>query len=284
MYNRRLVRSGAASHTVSLPSSWIKRNKLNKGDTLHIKEHDNKLTITTQADQPQEQKEITIEIENKDIGTIRRETIAAYINNNSIFTFIGNIPQNLPQLKSILDNFLALEIIEQTNKRLVAKDFLNLKEFSPQTIIRRMDMLTRSMLLDAEKETPETLELTDYEVDKLYFLTSRLFRANLTNSSKVDNIEAFNMWWIAKNLENIADAVKKIRINDKSAKYFLKAKHYYIDCATAYFKHDKQAADTLMAVRAEIILNFDELKSTDRDFLKQIVNTSRNIAKAAVDF
>ena len=43
---RRLVKSGAASHTISLPKNWLDKNKLNKGDILYINEKsDRELTL-----------------------------------------------------------------------------------------------------------------------------------------------------------------------------------------------------------------------------------------------
>ncbi len=281
---RRLVKSGAASHTLALPIAWIQKNRLKKGDLLSVTEQDNRLVISTATDQPAEQKAVTIELEKKDIGTVRRETIAAYLNNATVFTFTGDITALLPEIKKVLDNFLALEIIEQTPKRLVAKDFLNLREFSPPTIVRRMDMLVRSMLDDVTQKQAAALELTDYEVDKLYFLISRLFRATLAQAGS-SSLGLFSQWWLAKNLENIADAAKNLapHMTKETAKHLASARAYYLDCAAAYFKGDKRAADQLMAARADRIREFDTITSHGRELLKQMVNTSRNIAKSVVD-
>ena len=281
---RRLVKSGAASHTLALPIAWIQKNRLKKGDLLSITEQDNRLVISTSTEQPAEQKAVTIELEKKDIGTVRRETIAAYLNNATIVTFTGDITALLPEIKKILDNFLALEIIEQTPRRLVAKDFLNLKEFSPPVVVRRMDMLVRSMLDDVTQKQAAALELTDYGVDKLYFLISRLFRATLAQGGS-GSLELFSQWWLAKNLENIADAAKNLapHMTKETAEHLASARAYYLDCAAAYFKGDKRAADQLMAARADLISEFDAVASNGRELLKQMVNTSRNIAKSVVD-
>jgi len=240
--------------------------------------------ISTSTEQPAEQKAVTIELEKKDIGTVRRETIAAYLNNATIVTFTGDITALLPEIKKILDNFLALEIIEQTPRRLVAKDFLNLKEFSPPVVVRRMDMLVRSMLDDVTQKQAAALELTDYGVDKLYFLISRLFRATLAQGGS-GSLELFSQWWLAKNLENIADAAKNLapHMTKETAEHLASARAYYLDCAAAYFKGDKRAADQLMAARADLISEFDAVASNGRELLKQMVNTSRNIAKSVVD-
>lgn len=283
---RRLVKSGAASHTVALPIEWIRKNKLEKGALLHITEKDNALVISTQMEAKREQREITIPLEQKDIGTVRRETIAAYINNYSMFTFVGDVAGRLSELRKVLDNFLALEIVEQTSQKLVAKDFLNLQEFSLATTVRRMDMLTRSMLDEARRGplATESLELTDYEVDKLFFLVSRLFRSHL-NDSAPHRLESFSSWWLAKNLENVADVAKQIapHMTKDVVKPFESARRYYVNCSTAFFKNDKGMADALMAQRAELVEEFDAVTSNARELLKQIVNTSRTVAKIVMD-
>ena len=51
MHARKLVKAGSASHTVSLPKSWLEKNMLKKGDTIFIIEKsDSELTINTLRD------------------------------------------------------------------------------------------------------------------------------------------------------------------------------------------------------------------------------------------
>lgn len=288
MHIRRLVKSGTASHTIALPKEWIEKNKLKKGNLLYINEKDNQLILSAeQKEEPAKYKEITITIDNKYIGTIRRETISAYINNYNIFTFIGNINKNIESIRRILDNFLALEIIEQTDKKLVAKDFLNLSEFSLDTTIRRMDMLTRSMLSDAKKGKQESkaISLMDFEVDKLFFLLSRLIRSNLKNeSSKVNHVEALSLWWLAKNIESIADSAKYLceSLSKQELPLFEEAESYYKEAITSYFKKDRANADKLIMQKNILLEKSEKLKN--KELLKQIINGSRNISKIVLDF
>ena len=285
MQIRKLVKSGVTSHTLSLPKGWIEKNKLKKGDLLYIKEENNNIVISAKEKQEAPKyKEITITTDNKDIGAIRRETISAYINNYHIFTFIGNINKNIEDLRKILDNFLALEVVEQTDKKLVAKDFLNLQEFSLDNTIRRMDMLTRSMLADTKKQQSKAIVLRDFEVDKLFFLISRLVRSNLTNEiSTVGNIEAMSMWWLAKNIESIADASKYLseKFTKENLRLFEEIENYYKEAIKAYIKKDKGLADKLIAQRVSLLEKAEKQKN--KELLKQLVNNSRNIAKIVLD-
>lgn len=287
---RKLVKSGAASHTVSLPIDWISKNKLKKGDTIYIEEKNNELKISAQNNQQkQNTKEISIEVDNKEISTIRRQTISAYINNYAVFTFHGNsLNQKLKDVRKILDNFLALEIIDHTATKLVAKDFLNLSEFSLQNTVRRMDMLSRSIIEDAKKgkEEYDSLQLRDFEVDKLFFLISRLTRSNLSNpASSISNIKSHLTWWLAKNLESVSDAAKNYSkdSNKETEALFKKIQEYYLDCSKAYFTNNKQLADEMIEKRISLLKECDSLKDDKKHLLKEMINSSRNIAKIMLD-
>ncbi|MBR9692104.1 phosphate uptake regulator PhoU [Candidatus Woesearchaeota archaeon] len=287
---RKLVKSGAASHTIALPKDWLTKNKLNKGDLLYIVERDNELVISSETKQPkQSTKEISVEIDDKEINTIRRQTISAYINNYHLFTFHGNsLNKKLEEIRKILQNFLALEIVEQTATKLVAKDFLNLQEFSLPNTIRRMDMLTRSIITDAKKGKKESqaLQFRDYEVDKLFFLISRLIRANLSDpASKLSNVKAMSTWWLAKSLESVSDSAKNISqyFNKDIEEFYNEAEQFYLECIKAYVKSDKELADNMIAERVKLLKKCDNIKGEQKQLLKGLINNSRNIAKIVLD-
>ena len=288
---RKLVKSGAASHTISLPKEWITKNKLKKGDLIYIQEDKNQLIITTDNKEPEQetQKEIVIQVDKQEINTLRRKTIEAYMNNYHLFTFIGeSLNEKLEDIRKILQNFLALEIVEQTSTKLVAKDFLNLKEFSLPNTLRRMDMLTRSILSDAKKGKKEakTLYFRDFEVDKLFFLITRLIRSHLTNQHmNISNVQSLSTWWLAKTFESIADSGKNLSHHwDNNIKeVYEEIEQYYLKCSKAYFKKDKELADQMIQKRIELLQKLDRIKYDHIHLLKSLVNHSRNVAKIILD-
>lgn len=291
MQTRKLVKTGAETYTLSLPKSWVKENKLTKGSTLYIKENIGKLEITPDSKEEKEKKETTITLDDKEINTIRRETISAYINNTTEFLFIGeSLTKKLEEIRKILNNFLALEIVEQTQTRMVVKDYLDMKEFSLDNIIRRMDMLVRSMIADSKESAKDkgitnSIMLRDYEVDKLFFLLSRLVR-----SRKIDSKQAIGYWWMAKNLENIADHVKELSQKfeatqeDKIPTIYSKIEEYYKEAIKAYFNKDKNLADNLIARRGTLLPECEQTKDKELSCkLKDLVDQARNIAKIVLD-
>jgi phosphate uptake regulator len=148
MHIRKLVKAGQTSHTVSLPKEWISKNELKKGDTVYIHpKSDTELLVSAEkTTKMPSKKEITINIEGKDIDTIQRDITSAYLNNYNTITLLGeNITSRTKAIRKILHDFVALEISEQTSMRIIAKDLLNMQEISLYKTINRMDLIIRTM-------------------------------------------------------------------------------------------------------------------------------------------
>ena len=58
---RKIVKQGAATMMVSLPSKWVKKNNLEKGDEVDIDEQDKELIITPEK-KVEKKKQVTIDI------------------------------------------------------------------------------------------------------------------------------------------------------------------------------------------------------------------------------
>jgi phosphate uptake regulator len=151
-----------------------------------------------------------------------------------------------------------------------------------------MDMLTRSIITDEKKgkEEYQALYYRDFEVDKLFFLISRLIRSHLTaQTAGINNIQAHTMWWLAKNLESISDCAKNLSkdFSPDIEEIYNEIEQYYLDCAKAYFKNDKSLADEMIEKRGKLLDKCDKLNNEKKYLLKETVNHSRNIAKIILD-
>jgi len=279
MHVRKLVKAGRASHTISLPKSWLDKNQLKKGDTIFIQEKsDAELVLrTSQDDEKQEQKEITIEVDNKSIGSIQREITSAYVNNYSKINLAGkSISQQSKKLRDVIHHFVALEVDEQTSSKISAKDLLNLNEISIEKTIRRMDMTLRSIMQDTAaaisgKKIEESIEQRDNDVNRLYFLLFRLLKGALNSQKiaqnfKITNNDILSIWYLTVNVENIADNTKTIsklvdKINDKELLKDVCADilRAYTDVMKAYYNKNKQIADEVASRRIDIFTKSTKL-------------------------
>lgn len=313
MHIRKLVKAGQASHTVSLPKSWLEKNNLKRGDVVYLKEiSDKEITIRPDAqEQAAEQKEITIEIDKKELDTVQREITAAYLNNYNTISLLGDsIAEKTKEIRKMLHDFVALEITEQTSKRIVAKDLLNLKEISVDKTIKRMDMIARTMLEDTTavidgKEVHESIIFRDFDINKLYFLLTRLLKSATKNNATAESIcikkeDILPVWYLSINLENLADDVKRIcelikSINTKHlsniAKVIGKISTSYAEAMKAYHSSNKELADKIARQRTDLVNASAELitKNSPAELvelvenLKTISTIISNIARITID-
>ena len=265
MHIRKLVKAGESSHTVSLPKSWLQKHNLSKGDTVFITEQPDVLLISPQSGiRIKNEKSKEISIANKDIATIQREITGAYVNNYNTITLVGPIDECAKEIREVVHEFVALEITEQTSKRIVAKNMLNIEEVSGEQTLRRMDMIIRSMFLDL-KEMPKnihkSLVVRDLDVNRLYFLMLRILKLALEDNAAataigIDKKDILTVWDMTTCLENIADAMKNISsLAVQEKKWFVEActivESSYLKAVKAYYTNNKELAHAIAQSREE---------------------------------
>jgi len=305
MIIRKLVKAGQASHTISLPKEWLDKHKLSKGDLVYLYERGDKemvITPESKADEPLPLKEISINVDNKELSTISREITSAYVNNYNTITLLGqSVTQKTKDIRKILHDFVALEVADQTSNSIVAKDLLNLKEISIDKTVRRMDMLVRSMLQDsiAAVENPDlaqSVAMRDYEVNRAYFLLMRLLKSSLSNKQVADFFElsssrVLSYYYLTINLENYADTIKhlseslttKEKKKDKVKDVLQQVEKNYLDVMKAYFTKDKKLADNVALQRENLMNLASELPAGPSELFKGMVTLTNNIARLVMD-
>ena len=228
METRRIISFGTSSFVVSVPKTWIRENNLKKGDLIHIEDRKDELILSLGAGGKQEEpKRTLIEVDNKDLKLIRIEIVSAYLNNYDIIDIAGRQLEKLaPQVKGLIRNLTGLEIIQQTATKITAKDLLNLKEISIRTLIRRMDNITRSMLIDSidcfSTDHFESIYERDMDVNRLVFLAFRVIRASMANPKlakhvAIGNLELMYSRDIIMRIEKIGDQTKRIARHIRNA-------------------------------------------------------------------
>ncbi len=226
---RKLISFGKTSYVLSLPKEWVLRNKLNKGDLISVDENEGNLVLSSKTTEAKpEPKEITIEVDGKDVKHVRREIIQAYINNFNTIKILGeDLKDKAIEIRDMLQNLMALEIMEQTSKKIIVKDFMSMDKISIRNLIRRIDIITRAMMIDAwdtlKEDNYQSICHRDEDVNRLTFLVFRSVKYILDNpvalkSSGMDYFSLLKHWDMALNLEKIADGCKRISRNFRKMK------------------------------------------------------------------
>ncbi len=280
MEYRKIIKFGNSSHVVSLPNVWLKRNKLNKGDTIYFEENgDSELIFTPKlSKQEKELKEIIINTNDKKVDRVKREIISAYLNDYTTIKISGdNIRKYEDDVRQTIQNLMALEIVEQGNNFIIAKDFLDINTISVDTIVRRMDTILRSMMEEIKnaKKNTNFLQIVnrDEDVNRLMFLGIRILRSSLKDPStakslKITSYQVLEHWSIMNNIEKIADETKrlaryldKIKREDKETfekilSLYAKIETTYLDAMKAYYNQDIELAFSLSSAKKNLAEEF----------------------------
>jgi len=273
---RKLVGFGKGSFIISLPKQWVDKHKLKKGDLIAVEESNDGLLLGTgNGDERKEDSMITIDVDNKDMDQIKTEIISAYINNYNVIGITSkNLNDRAKHIKAILNDLSGFEIINQSNTKIIAKDLINIKEIPIELLIRRMDNITRAMIIDAMEcfdrcGDPESIIHRDDDINRLHFLAFRIVRSALKNVrvAKVLQTSPLRLYTeniITTNIERIADNVKRIcralsdsKLDEKWMKelksIFRKTKEGYIDVMKSYYTKNKDLALTLEQKNKDLI-------------------------------
>ncbi|MBS3166727.1 phosphate uptake regulator PhoU [Candidatus Woesearchaeota archaeon] len=271
---RKLIKFGNETYIVSLPKPWILKNRLKKGDNIFITEESDSLTITPEFKKPiKPAYEIIIDIENKSNERVLREIISAYINNYSTVTLKSkNIGKRSVELREIIHRLIALEIVEEDDTKIIAKDFLNLNDISLTDLIRRKDTIIKTMFGETPsiplKVSINSIISRDNDMNRMTFLALRVIKSALQDQTlqKALNhtpIELFDLWIVGYHLEKLSEEIMKIakifieiELSKQKEKQVLniykKISKFYNITMTAYYKKDVQLAYSVSDERAFI--------------------------------
>ncbi len=288
MEYRKLISFGKNSFVISIPKTWVVQNKLVKGDVVCVTEADTNLVLSKkEMDKDEIEKEITIIVDKKSVVYIAREVVSAYILNHRKIVLKGNeLKTKIRDLQNIIQNMIALEIMEQTSDSMVAKDFLNMDKVSITELIRKMDVVTRIMLKDLttifQEDNYENMNDRDRDVNRLYFLLYRSVLYNLDNPSKaiknfhLKAIDLLRMKFAGFHIEAIADEVRRtarfaraLKLTAEKRKevenIFNKLNNLYLETLKAYYNQDTTLALKLSDEKQSIDLDIEKL---EKDIMK----------------
>jgi len=312
MDSRRLIKFGKNSFVISLPKDWINENKLKKGDLIFLdNETDELKLLPNKKEYEKELKKTIIEVKNKPIKRIKTEIVAAYLTNSHIIEIKGKLlHKQAKQIKEIVRNLSGLEIMELSSDKIIAQDLLDETDVSIKDIIRRVDMMTRSMLDDAvislEKDYYETLFYRDMDINRLVYMSYRVMRfalgdPRIAKEMGVTPIDILQNWMIILHIEKLSDQTKRIARSAKKMKIkqkdlnelkdiFKKIKQEYLNAMKAFYTKDIDLAHKTIEENREIITKCNRFSEKHKDyiltniteFLRIICSASKHIARSVI--
>ena len=225
---RKLQQTPDGTYLVTIPKAWAKRVGLGAGSVVSYEERqDGRLLLSPKIDEERAPLEVVLEAS----PFVRREIIERYLLGYDIIRVQSKdnlSPAVREEVRRTTKRLVGLEVVEEDSRRVVLQCLVEPSLLNPERILRRLEMLSMPMQLDAVQsflssngELSKGVVERDEEVDRWYFLLVRLVRAAIADTYllekiKVSSVDCLDFRLLASYIENFADYAVTIAENTQS--------------------------------------------------------------------
>ncbi len=208
---RKVVQIAGFTKVVSLPSEWVKKNKIEKGDELDVSERGTFLLVTTINNQEQV-KRAHIDASKIDTRTIWPLISLIHKTGYHEIKLVGISKKVMQTIhEKVSSSLLGFEVIEQTNDYCLIKNIAEGMPTNFNSILRKIFLVTTSQARQCLEFISKNDNYAMNEVIKLEQTNDKLtnFSERLLNDEAItleNRYEYFIVWL----LENIGDGYKLI--------------------------------------------------------------------------
>jgi len=223
METRKVQVTGGSTFTVSLPKDWARTNGVSAGSIVEFHSEGDMLLLSPRRED--ERVEGTLDITGlSEDHELTRAVMTMYVSGFDVIRLEADrITAGQRRIvRNATQGLVGLEVIEETAEHVVLQDLLDSSELSVHNAITRMRLVALTMLEDAvealiedDDELAQDVKERDDDVDRLWYMVSRVFRTVLRNPTAADEIgfpreTVFDFQSSARQLERIADHATKI--------------------------------------------------------------------------
>ncbi|MFH1432953.1 MAG: phosphate uptake regulator PhoU [archaeon] len=174
--------SGGATHIVSLPRHWIKKNKLKQSDEIGIIERKDGILFLLPSPYKKKRVESYIDAENKDQNFLLRMIISEYIRGADIIKFknASFSWKDKKEIREFIQNAIIGLDLNEHGESFEIHSIIDVYDLDIEKIIMRIYDLVRWMFTNSfqaieKKDADLLIEIIgrDIEVDRLTLLASR---------------------------------------------------------------------------------------------------------------
>ena len=202
--------------------------------------------------------------------------MASYLNNYQQITLKGkNISRFAKIIKESAGNLVGMELIDEDSNKIVLRSYLHLTDSNPSQVLRRVDNIIRSMIVDTKviPKDPNMVEVIrerDNSVNKFVFLLIRILKAatlnpNIARQLQLRPIDILYYWEMALHLEKLGDGVKRYARKVRDLTKNGKAPQKMLDIIDEFYKSYELAMKCFYQKDIET----GDIVSTGRDALSR---------------
>lgn len=282
--NRKILQVGPATLAVSIPTSWIKKFNLKKGQEISVEEQGSSIKITTKNPIEEENAILDVTalnpIATKIIGMLYKagyKKIINYYTPKKIVKHRGKLVNELDMIKNTFDHLTGMQLWEIGKNN--GKHYATIVEsakLNPNEFNNVLNKLCMHLTYQAE-QIHEAISNSNIMLDEAY-LNERLINQTSDFCIKILVIHGHEEYkkviyyydFITK-LESIGDKYFQIALNYKEQKKIDKISLDSIEKSTNFIKE-------LLSLYKKF--DFDKITKTTNNLLKEIKDYEKNIRQS----
>ena len=294
METRKVQVTGGSTYTVSLPKGWATANGVEAGSTVAFYPEDDALLLTPR--QEGDHQEGTLDVTDLAGDQLTRAVMTMYVSGFDIIRLEADriTTDQRRAIRDATQSLVGVEILEETTDSVVIQDLLDSAELSIVNAVSRMRLIAESMLEDAvtalvdnDDDVARDVIERDDDVDRLFLVVSRTFRATLRSPTAAEALgvsreDCFDYHSSARQLERVADHAVKISqlalkledVPDSVAEALVALHDDAFDVLekslNALFADESDRANELGHAAREAVLEIDEHTRRIDDMLREL--------------
>ncbi len=205
---RSVILMGGKTYVVSLPSKWVKKYNIQKGEELNLEELGDSIIVKTEKDVKGDNLVINTENLEKMLG---RTVGAIYKSGYDQAKIVFDNDDQLKVIEKTLQRTcIGFEIVKQGDKFVVVKNLASTDKEEFDTALKRifytLEIMGKDLFEANTKEKLQEVVLKDDQVNKLSDFCRRIL-----NKGEIKLIVKPNVvYYLVEQLERIGDVYKKI--------------------------------------------------------------------------
>ncbi len=259
---RKVIQLAGSTMVVSLPSKWVKKYNIEKGDDIVLEEKGNKIIVGSEKAITSEKTSISI----VDMDPMVKRILGATYKAGYDEVDVEFETKELEAAQEVIrEEFIGFEVVYQGKNQLQIKKISSIDANEFDTIFRRMFMIINQMaeqslqaLEKQDKDWLKTIMFMDKDVNKYADFCRRVL--NKFGYSEFKKTPP--LYYIAEQLERIGDSYRDIckyaiksnsKLSKKTKDIFVDVNSFYNQFYELFYKYDSNKLAKFGQKRYELV-------------------------------